>query len=201
VIATLIAASGAASLAVVARDIARDFEPFGPIVLANDDLVRTWGPVPPELHDYLARKREPGAADRMSSNPIDELTAATFGVYGRETSPLGVPYMWMSGPIADIYVRGSARSVTIPLRHPIESFREPTRARIDADGRLADDLALDTPEWKMSIIALRPADTPRIGGMHRIRIAIDHAWRPSDVIPGSADQRTLALQIGEVVVR
>jgi hypothetical protein len=194
-------AAGLASFVAVARDITRDFEPFGPIVLSHDDIVRTWGPVPPELREYLALKREPGAADRVSPNPLDELSHVTFGVYGRETSPAGVGYMWMSGPRAEIHVRASARSVTIPLRHPIEAFREPTRARIEADGRLADDLALNTPEWRMATIPLLPADVPKVSRMHRIRVTIDHAWRPSEVIPGSTDERVLALQIGEVSVR
>ena len=57
---TALLLGGLASFVAVARDITRDFEPFGPVVLAHDDLVRTWGPVPPELRDYLALKREPG---------------------------------------------------------------------------------------------------------------------------------------------
>ena len=180
------------SFVAVARDITRDFEPFGPIVLAHDDLVRTWGPVPPELRDYLALKREPGAAGRVSSNPLDELSQVTFGVYGRETSPDGMGYMWMNSPRAEIHVRASARSVTIPLRHPIEAFREPTRARIDADGRLADDLALDhARSGGCRRYPFAPADVPRVSRMHRIRITIDHAWRPSEVIPGSTDERLL----------
>jgi hypothetical protein len=185
----------------VTRDITRDFEPFGPIVLSHDDIVRTWGPVPIELREYVARKREPGAATRVSSNPVDELSQVTFGVHGRETSPQGVGYMWMSGSRAEIYVTASARTVTIPLRHPIESFREPTRALIVADGRLVDDLPLGTPEWRMSTLPLRPADVPRFSRMHRIRITIDHAWRPSEMIPGSTDERVLALQIGELTIR
>ena len=193
--------SSLGSFAAVAKDISHDFEPFGPIVLAHDDLVRTWGPVPPELRDYLALKQEPGAAGRMSSNPVDELSHVTFGVHGRETSAEGVTYMWMSGPRAEIHVRGDARSIAIPLRHPIEAFREPTRARIEVNGRLADDLALATPEWRVATLPLRPGNVPPGSGMHRVRITIDHAWRPSDVIPGSTDARVLALQIGELTVR
>jgi len=192
---------GLASFVAVARDITRDFEPFGPIVLAHDDLVRTWGQVPLELREYVALKREPGAAGRVSSNPLDELSQVIFGTHGRETSPDGVGYMWMFGPRAEIHVRANARSVTIPLRHPIEAFREPTRALINADGRPADDLALVNPEWRMSTVPLRAADVPRMSGMHRIRITIDHAWRPSEVIPGSTDERVLGLQIGELAIR
>ena len=75
------------------------------------------------------------------------------------------------------------------------------RARIDADGRPADELALVTPEWRMSTVPLRAADVPRVSRMHRIRIVIDHAWRPSEVIPGSTDERLLGLQIGELTIR
>jgi hypothetical protein len=201
VIVAAMLVAGLASFGAVARDIMRDFEPFGPIVLAHDDIVRTWGPVPPELHDYIASKREPGARNRISPNPLDELSAVTFGVYGRERSPDGVQYMWMNSARAEIQVRANARTATIPLRHPIESFREPTRARIEVDGRLADDLPLDSPAWRRSTLPLRPSTVPRVSGMHRITITIDHAWRPSEIIPGSTDERVLALQIGEVDVK
>ena len=196
--------AGLASFVAVTRDITRDFEPFGPIVLSHDDIVRTWGPVPPELREYVARKREPNAATRVSSNPLDELSQVTFGVYGRETSPHGVGYMWMSGARAEIHVAASARTVTIPLRHPIESFREPTRALIVADGRLVDDLPLATPEWRMSTLPLRPVDVPRaqpdashshhhrsrlaaVGGdsrLHRRTGAGTTDWRADDSVTG-----------------
>ncbi|HET7218049.1 MAG TPA: hypothetical protein VFJ02_08365, partial [Vicinamibacterales bacterium] len=88
---------GIASFVAVTRAITRDFEPFGPIVLAHDEIVATWGFVPPELQDYLARKREPGAATRLSANPLDELTLVTFATHGRDVTPDGIPYMWMAG--------------------------------------------------------------------------------------------------------
>jgi hypothetical protein len=192
---------GIGSMMAVARDITRDFEPYGPYVLANDDLVRTWGFVPPEIKDYLLRKREPGAAARLSSNPIDEVKVATFGSHGRETSPDGVPYVWMAGLSADIYIAAGVRKVMIPLRHAIESFRDAAHVRVIVDGRLADDIVLGTPEWMMSTIAIREADLPRVARMHRIRLVLDRAWLPTEVIPGSNDGRLLGLQIGAIEIR
>jgi len=193
--------TGLLSFAAVARDVMRDFDPFGPIVLAHDDIVRTWGPVAPELHDFLARKREPDARSRMSSNPVDELSSVTFGVHNREMSSDGVRYMWMNSSRAEIQIRGDARLARIPLRHPIEAFREATRARVVVDGRLADDLPFDNPAWRQSMLPLRPETAPRIGGMHRVRIQIDRAWRPSEVIRGSTDERLLGLWIGDAEVK
>lgn len=192
---------GLASFVAVTRDIARDFEPFGPIVLAGDEIVATWAVVPAELRDYLARKRTPGAAAEMSANPIDELTVVTFGTHGREVTPDGVPYMWMAGASAEIYVTAAARSITIPLRHAIEALREPTRVRIVADGRVLDDIAMTTSEWRFSSTALLPSRVPRFSRMHRLQILIDHGWRPSEIIPGSMDGRVLGLQLGSATVK
>jgi hypothetical protein len=73
--------------------------------------------------------------------------------------------------------------------------------RLEVDGRLADDLVLDSSEWRFSSTALRGAAASQLRRMHRMRITIDHAWLPSDVIPGSTDGRSLGLQIGTVKLR
>jgi hypothetical protein len=197
----MVLAAGMASFATVARDIARDFDPYGPYVLSHDEIVRTWWPVPPELRDYLARKRASLAARRLSTNPLDELRHASFGFMGPETNPQGQSYLWMAGPRTEIQVSAGSSVVTIPIRHQIEAFREPTRASIVVDGRLANELIMDDSRWQTVQIPLRPNAATRVGRMHRIKIVIDHAWRPSDVIPGSSDRRILGLQIGELVVR
>jgi hypothetical protein len=200
-IAGIVIGLGLGTLVAVTRAIARDFAPFGPIVLAHDDIVRTWGFVAPELRDYLARKREPGAAGRMSANPLDEVTVVTFNNHSRDMTPDGVPYVWMDRRRCEIHVLGTAHGVTIPLRHAIEAFRQPAHVRIEADGRLVDELEMTTPEWRHSTIALRREDAPRIARLHRVRITIDRVWRPTEVIPGSTDGRPLGLQIGIPVVR
>jgi len=190
-----------ASFAAVSRDINRDFAPFGPIVLSNDNLVQTWGVVPPELKDYLLRKREPHADSRVSANPLDEVSVVTFNSHGRDVTPDGVPYMWMNGRWLEVHVRGDARLVTIPVRHEMGAFREPARVRFEADGRTVDEMVLSTSEWRQSSIALLASDTPRIGRLHRIRLTLERAWRPSEIIPGSQDARVLGLQVGTPIVR
>lgn len=194
-------AVGVTSFVLVSRDIDRDFAPFGPIVLANDDIVRTWWTVPPELRDYLARKREAGAADRMSSNPVDDLPHVSFGFLGPELNAAGEPYLWMTGPHVEIDVASNVRKVIIPIRHQIEAFRQPSRAIVLADGRPVDDLRFENSEWRLVSIALEPRRATRLGRMHRISITIAHAWKPSEVIPGSTDERVLGLQVGTLQTR
>jgi Dolichyl-phosphate-mannose-protein mannosyltransferase len=197
----LVLAAGLSSLVAVTRAITRDFEPFGPIVLAHDELVQTWGVVPTELKEYLTGKREHGAAARLSSNPRDVVPSVVFLTYGRETTSDGLTYQWMAGTRTEIYVRATARRVTIPVRHALEAFREPARVRVTANGRPVDDIAMTSTEWRLSSIVLRPSDVPRLSGMHHLRITIDRAWRPADVIPGSQDGRVLGVQLGIPDVR
>ena len=198
-LAAVAIAIGIAACAAVARDITRDFEPFGPRVLATDNIVRDWPHVPAQIKEYLARKQEPGADGRMSTNPIDELTHVVYGAHGMETAPDGTRYQWMSDRVADVLVFRPARSVLIPLRHDRGAFREPAVARIDVGRRTADEIRFDNSDWRQSTLALSEAASPR--RPVRIRISIDHAWIPSRLIPQSADSRTLGLQIGELTLR
>ena len=194
-------AGGFACLGAVARDIERDFEPYGPIVLAHDNLVSGWAAVPIDLREYLAKKQSPGASRALSPDPSVALESVMFGTHGHERSGDGVSYRWMSGPRVEMLIREGTRKVTIPLRHAVEVFREPTRVRITTDGRIVDEITLATSAWRMSTTAIAPDHASGLRRMHRLIITIDHAWRPMDIIPGSRDDRTLGLQIGEVQLR
>ena len=188
-------------LGAVARDIARDFEPYGPVVRAHDEMVRGWMAVPLELREYLTRKNSlPGAA-RLPADPSIALDVVSFGLHEPERSGEGIAYRWMTGQRTEMLVTDRARTITIPLRHAIEVFRQPTRARITADGHLVDEILFDTSEWRISATALPPTRVARLTRMHRIVIEIDHDWRPAAVIPGSQDGRTLGLQVGELQIR
>ncbi len=194
-------AAGVICLALVSQDIARDFKPYGPVVLAHDEIVRTWAAVPVDLRNYLARKRAPGAERSLSADPSLALDLLTFGGHGPERSRDGVNYQWMAGPKVEIFVAARARAITIPLRHAFEVFREPARVRVTVDGHTVDDLVLATPEWRVSQAGFRQSSVSPLRRMHRVVIAIDHTWRPMDIIPGSQDGRTLGLQIGEIEIR
>jgi hypothetical protein len=194
-------AAGLASMAVVTRNITRDFEPFGPIVLHNDRIVEEWAAVPAEVRDYLASKRAPGADGRLDTNPARALPSVAFGMHGFERSPDGISLRWMAGPQADIFIRRGMRLVSFPIRHERGAFGEAARVRIEADGRVVSDMTLDDGRWHRIDVSLRRRAWTGLTGMHRITVALDHAWIPAKVIPGSGDRRLLGLQIGVIETR
>jgi hypothetical protein len=197
----VVLASGALVLAAVTRDITRDFEPFGKIMLSTDDLVTGWAAVPPELREYLAEKKQPGAASRLAANPADALNAVAFGLHGWETGPDALRFRWMASNECEIYVRASAQRVTVPLRHEIGGFREPARVQVELDGRIVDEVEFRTGEWRASTVALRYAHVSPLRKMHRIVLRIDHTWTASVIDARSPDTRPLGLQVGELQVR
>jgi hypothetical protein len=187
--------AGVLACAAVARDITTDFAPFGPVVLANDQLVLGWNAVPAQLHEYVTRKAASGP-ERISTNPIDEVSHVIFGGHGLETSGDGVRYQWMARSTVEIFIFQPVRAVTIPMRHEIGAFREPAMAWVELDGRRVDEIRFDSGEWRESTIAIGGRRAP-----HRLRVAIDHVWYPARIIPGSNDPRALGLQIGEIRLR
>jgi hypothetical protein len=196
----IVALAGITAMAVVARDIMRDFEPFGPAVRLTDVHVAGWAAVPVELREYVAAKWTALPADRPDPDPSRALPLVAFGLHGRERSPDGLPLRWMAGPVADLFVGRGTRLASFPLRHERGAFGEPAHVRVEADGQLAAETVLDDGQWHRIDVVLRHARTGA-GGMHRIRIRLDHAWIPARIIPGSRDGRTLGLQVGDVQLR
>ncbi len=194
-----LAAATFASFVAVTRDISLDFDPYGPIVKAHDNVVKDWAAVPEELRQYL--KRKVAGDGHEPANPAEALALVAFNLHGWETNSAGVRYRWMSSRHVDLEITASAREVTIPLRHEIGAFREPAHVTIYADGRRVDDLTLRDDAWHMSRFAVRPADVPRLRRMHRIELHLDRVWQPQSLIPGSQDTRTLGVQIGELQIR
>ncbi len=199
---TALLLGGLASFVAVARDITRDFEPFGPIVLAHDDLVRTWGPVPPELREYLALKREPGAAGRVSIEPARRAVAGHLRRLRTRDEPRRASVTCGCSDRGPKSTCARARAAS-RSRCGIRSKRSANRRAPSSSptGVRPTTSRSSHRSGGCRPCPLRAADVPRVSRMHRIRITIDHAWRPSEVIPGSTDERLLGLQIGELVVR
>jgi hypothetical protein len=194
-------AFGVVTLALVARDIARDFDPDGPGIARTDRIVEEWAAVPAELREYLSSRTAARAGGRVAANPARALDVVAFGMHGRETAPDGRAVRWMSRARADVFIGADTRLVTIPLRHEIGAFREPARVRIVADGRIVAETTLTDGQWHPIDFSLKPRDASALRLMHHVAIELDHAWIPAHVIPGSGDFRLLGLQVGTIALR
>jgi hypothetical protein len=192
-----VSAAGLTAMAAVSRDINRDFEPFGKIILATDDIVTTWAAVAPELRAYLAQKKQPGASTWLSANPAEALDVVTFGLHAPETDEHGRRVRWMAGRTTELYVHARFRRIDIEMRHAIEVFREPVTAAIEVDGRVLDRINFSDGTWRRASLGLRSDDVRWLRRMHHVVIRIDRTWVPADVIAGSQDPRTLGLRIAD----
>jgi hypothetical protein len=200
VCAGIVLAAGVASFAVVARDISTDFAPTGAIVLATDAIVTEWAAVPQELRDYLRAKPEAIKRGAFSPDPLDALDIVSFGLHSPERSSDGTNYRWMAQSWIELDIAPKAHLLEIPLRHAIGAFREPARVEVHADGRLLDRMVLSDGSWHITRLAL-PEPRGRFRRAHRVRVTLPHAWKPSDIIPRSTDERILGLQVGDIRVR
>lgn len=147
-------------LGVVTKDIARDFAPFGPLVLNADTIVTGWTAVPAELRDYIARKRSGGAAGAVSANPLDELDQVSWGLLAYETDDEGTSYRWLGGREGFIMVSGRTQRLHFRVRHLIEFTRTPTTATLLVDGQRVDRVELTDREWHPLTAAFRTTKLP-----------------------------------------
>jgi hypothetical protein len=196
-----LALAGLTAMAVVARDITRDFEPYGPVVLHTDRIVEEWAAVPIEWREYLVAKAAAAPDARPDPDPSRAVPVVAFGLHERERSPDGTPLRWMAGPVSDIFVRRGTRLVTFSARHERGAFGEPAHVRVEADGRIVTDTILDDGRRHAFDVALPQRTWRGFSGAHHLRIVLDHAWIPAKVIRGSRDDRTLGLQIGDIQTR
>ena len=121
------AAAGLICLALVSQDIARDFQPDGPVwcwrtmrslLDVGSGSSRSCGLSCPETRAGCGRS--------LSPDPSLALDLLTFGGHGPELSPDDVNYQWMAGLQVEVFLAARARAMTIPLRHVIEAFLSPS---------------------------------------------------------------------------
>jgi O-antigen ligase len=115
----------------------------------------------------------------------------SYGLHAWERGPSGERFRW-AGPRARIHVRADAVRVTLPLRGNTVSPENPLLVRIVVDGRLADDVRIESQAWRSVRVALAPSATH-----HTIDILPSRSWVPAEVFEGNTDTRRLGVQLGE----
>jgi O-antigen ligase len=127
-----------------------------------------------------------GAVEPPASQAVD-------GFFGWETDSDGTPFRW-TGRFASLFVPSDVRHVYVQVRVPT-SMRAvaPMGVEVMIAGH-DEGRTLVAESWATLSLALPDAD-PRVG-FKRIDLKIDRTWQPALYLAGSADMRTVGVQVG-----
>lgn len=121
-------------------------------------------------------------------------SAAVDGFYGWETAEDGARFRW-SGQYASLFVPDDVRAAHIPMRMP-PSARAVTPIGVEVmSGAFPKGRVLVTGAWADIYVPL--GDVPAPKGYRRVDLRVDRTWQPAVYIPGSADLRSVGVQVGE----
>lgn len=106
-----------------------------------------------------------------------------------------IPFRW-TRKFASLYVDASTRAIEIPLRSPLAGkTKEPTLVEISSAGVTLANVPVGD-KWTWVTVSIPPSDPPL--QKSRINLRSNRTARVSDVIPGSDDQREVAVQVGDI---
>jgi hypothetical protein len=126
--------------------------------------------------------------------PLEPPASAGDGFYDWETAEDGTRFRW-TGEYASLFETGDVRAVHIPMRLPAAARAvTPIGVEVMAGG-LSRGRVFITDVWADIYVPLGDVPTPK--GYRRVDVRVDRAWQPAVYIPGSADLRTVGVQVGE----
>ena len=128
---------------------------------------------------------------------VPPATQAVDGFYGWETTTDGVRFRW-STKFASLFVPGTATHVEIPVKVPAELRLLP---RLEVDlvvGGVFQSRTTVLDSW--TVLGVTMPDAPP-ASVRRIDLRVDRPWQPAIYIAGSADMRTVGVQVGEISAR
>jgi O-antigen ligase len=107
----------------------------------------------------------------------------------------GVPFRW-TRKFASLYAPATARVIELPLRSPVAAItKEPTLVEITSGGITLANVLVDD-RWTSVTLGL-PLPEPPLQ-FSRINLRSNRTARIADIMPGSNDQREVAVQVGDI---
>jgi O-antigen ligase len=120
--------------------------------------------------------------------------AAVDGFYAWETAEDGTRFRWAS-QYASLFVPADVRAVRVPMRMPASARAVgPIGVEVRSWG-LSRGRVLIGDAWTEAYVPLGDVPVPK--GYRRVDLRVDRAWQPALYIPGSADLRSVGVQVGE----
>ena len=106
-----------------------------------------------------------------------------------------IPFRW-TRRFASLYVLASSRVIEVPLRSPLAGkTKEPTLVEISSAGVTLANVAVGD-KWTWVTVSIPPPEPPLV--FSRINLRSNRTARVAELIPGSDDQREVAVQVGDI---
>ena len=131
-----------------------------------------------------------GTQSRLATLPG---TRDVDGFYDWESGSDGVRFRW-SEKFASLFVPADTTRVEIPVRVPAELRLQPPLEVDLMVGGAFQSRATVIDSWT-TLVVMPPAVKPP-ARFKRIDLRVDRTWQPGIYIPGSADMRTVGIQVG-----
>lgn len=133
------------------------------------------------------------ALARPALRPIE--SQDVDGLYEWETGADGVRYRW-TGSYGSVFVPADVTRVYIPVRMPaVGSGLSPMGMEVKTTAATGERMMIGDG-WAIVNLELPDAVPPT--RFKRINLKVDRTWQPAVYQPGSADLRSVGVQIGEV---
>jgi O-antigen ligase len=133
----------------------------------------------------------PTSALRQDIQPPE--SQAVDGFYEWQVGADGVRFRW-SGAYASVFVPADVTRVSIPVRMP-GNIRGLPPLGVDVTGGVAKkQRAMVGDSWATIDVALPDAAPPT--RFKRVNLRVDRTWQPAIYIAGSADLRSVGVQVG-----
>ena len=119
---------------------------------------------------------------------------AVNGFYGWETAADGTRFRWTE-QFASLFVPADVTLVEIPVRVPVDGRSVKPLGVEVMTLAVAQSRTIVGADWATISVPLPEAFPPT--RFKRIDLRIDRLWQPALLIPGSADTRSVGVQVGE----
>lgn len=173
-------------------------------ILENARLSAAGKPSPPAPRSWLATAAVATAAvyialvvpiRAMRQDIEPPASQAVDGFYGWESGADGERYRW-TDLYASLFVPGDVVHVDVPIRIPasVPGLR-PVTMTLSINGRTGSTTPA-TSTWTVVPVDVPAPQSP--AEFTRLNLRVDRTWQPALYIPGSADLRSVGVQVGDI---
>ncbi len=178
------------SYGLLSRQLAGDFCPCNPSVLAADQEAHSWWIVPDEVRGWLGTKAQT-CTEHHEAPALVNTAAIVWGTHNVQDEHNGMT-RWVSD-YSVVLLRGGTRTITVGFRRLDAAPSHPVSIEMKSSGMPAF-LTLNSADWQFVTIKLRPTLLSWVRCGERVDIGVNDWFVPAVLEPSSQDLRRLGAE-------